>query len=145
MLYPTSRLPIHNSKPLLSLPTPRYSLSSFSMQIKQVIIVSLVAAVATAQNIAWKGSAPFCNPQPCEKEDHGARPYELRRSPSGDGKPCITGHKKCCADADTELNQAACLYSDNGRHNPDSDDDDEDYIRFLMKKGFRVQHNQYEF
>ncbi|KAF9308772.1 hypothetical protein BG003_010625, partial [Podila horticola] len=81
----------------------------------------------------------------CEKEDHGDRPYQLRTSKSGDGKPCITGHKKCCADADTELHRAACKYSDNDSRNPDSDDDDEDYVRFLMKKGFRVQHNQYEY
>ncbi|KAF9338378.1 hypothetical protein BG006_003546 [Podila minutissima] len=115
------------------------------MYIKQIIIIGLVAAVATAQNIAWKGSAPICNPQDCSKEDSGARPYELLRSKSGDGSPCITGHKKCCADAETDLNLVACKYSDNGRHNPDSDHDDDDYIRFLNKKGLRVQRNYFEF
>ncbi|KAF9363259.1 hypothetical protein BGX34_004540 [Mortierella sp. NVP85] len=112
------------------------------MLFKKAIIVAVVAAVATAQNIAWKGSAPICNPQPCEKEDHGDRPFELLRSKSGDGSPCITGHKKCCADEDNELNRIACRYSDNGRKNPDSDPDDEDYVNVLRK--FRLNRVEYQ-
>ncbi|KAF9373278.1 hypothetical protein CPB97_000674 [Podila verticillata] len=97
------------------------------MLFKKAIIVGVVAAVATAQNIAWKGSAPICNPQSCEKEDHGVRPYELRRSACGDGNKCVAGHKKCCADADNEINRAACLFSDRCKNNPNSDPDDDDY------------------
>ncbi|KAG0025142.1 hypothetical protein BGZ82_010199 [Podila clonocystis] len=101
------------------------------MHVKQIVIVGLVAAVATAQNIAWKGSAPFCAPQSCEKEDAGARPIELRRSKCGDGNCCASGHKKCCADVDNEINRIACQYSDNGRQNPDSDPDDDDYFQII--------------
>ncbi|KAK3823013.1 MAG: hypothetical protein J3Q66DRAFT_330610 [Benniella sp.] len=104
-----------------------------TMLFNKAIIVAVIAAVATAQNIAWKGSAPICNPQACEKEDHGVRPYELRRSSKGDGSACITGHKKCCADEDNELNRIACQFSDNGRKNPNSDPDDDDYLSVLRR------------
>ena len=110
------------------------------MQIKQVIIIGLVAAVVTSQNIAWKGSAPICNPRECHQEDSGARPIELRRSKCGDGSCCsLSGHKKCCADADTDINRIACLYSDGGRNNPDSDPDDKGYFRLLHNSGLNDQ------
>ncbi|KAF9944233.1 hypothetical protein BGZ70_004891 [Mortierella alpina] len=101
------------------------------MLIKQIVIVGLVAVVATAQNIAWKGFAPICTPQSCETESLGARPIELRRSKCGDGNCCISGHKKCCADVDNEANRIACLFSDNGRKNPESDPDDDDYFQII--------------
>ncbi|KAF9122247.1 hypothetical protein BGW39_009886 [Mortierella sp. 14UC] len=112
------------------------------MLFKKAIIVGVVAAVTVAQNIAWKGSAPICNPKSFEQEDFGARPYELRRSKSGDGNACITGHKKCCADEDNELNRVACQFSDNGRHNPNSDPDDDDYWRTF--RGLRLNKGERE-
>ncbi|KAG0010761.1 hypothetical protein BGZ81_002580, partial [Podila clonocystis] len=101
------------------------------MLVKQIVIVGLVAAVATAQNIAWVGTAPICAPMSCEKEMVGARPVELRQSDCGDGKCCLTGHKKCCADVDNEINRIACQYSDNGRKNPNSDPDDDEYFQMI--------------
>ncbi|CAO3568758.1 unnamed protein product [Mortierella alpina] len=118
------------------------------MLIKQIVIVGLVAVVATAQNIAWKGSAPVCAPQSCEKEDAGARPIELRRSKCGDGKCCtISGHKKCCADADNEANRIACQFSDNARHNPESDPDYDDFqiiADFRRNREEAFRHNREE-
>jgi len=112
------------------------------MLFKKAIIVGVIATVVAAQNIAWKGSAPFCDPDSCEKEDFGARPYELRRSSHGDGAKCLTGHKKCCADADNQLNQLACLYSDHARHNPNSDPDDDDYWGAVRR--FRFNNGEKE-
>ncbi|KAG0195481.1 hypothetical protein BGX28_001285, partial [Mortierella sp. GBA30] len=62
---------------------------------------------------------------PCPQEDSGARPFELRQSKCGDGSPCnFAGHKKCCAEADDALHQAACMLSDRcAGKNPNSDPD----------------------
>ncbi|KAF9950713.1 hypothetical protein BGZ72_007666 [Mortierella alpina] len=106
------------------------------MLFKKAIIIGVVAAVATAQNIAWKGSAPFCAPRPCDQEDFGIRPFELKQSPCGDGNQCITGHKKCCAERDDELHRAACRFSDHCAKNPNSDPDDGDY--WSVVRGLRL-------